>query len=251
MSPRPDLSVQLFSVRDQLAADFPGTIAKLAAIGFTRVEPFGMVDFRDQLASSLTENGLSAPTSHQSLVDIEPSQVLDVAAELGVGTVIHPFTPSADWTTRADVERVADLLNRTAEKAAGYGIRIGYHNHDWELRLLLDGQTSLEVLLGLVDPAVVLEVDTYWAAVGGQDVPALLGRLGDRVMALHLKDGPLTGVTADQQPLGSGDLPAADILAAATAVEVPVIEFDQYGGDIFEGIATAYGYATSTLGFPR
>ncbi|MET0964988.1 MAG: sugar phosphate isomerase/epimerase, partial [Nakamurella sp.] len=152
---------------------------------------------------------------------------------------------------KSDVQRVAEILNTAAEKATGYGIRIGYHNHDWELRLELDGQTSLEVLLSLVDPAVVLELDTYWAAVGGQDVPALLGRLGDRVVALHLKDGPLTGVTADQLPLGSGDLPAADILAATTALEVPVIEFDNYAGDIFDGIRTAYGYATSTLGFSR
>jgi sugar phosphate isomerase/epimerase len=82
-------------------------------------------------------------------------------------------------------------------------------------------------------------------------VPALLGRLGDRVVALHLKDGPLTGVTADQLPLGSGDLPAAAILAATTALEVPVIEFDNYAGDIFDGIRSSYGYATSTLGFSR
>lgn len=251
MSPRPDLSVQLFSVREQLAADFAGTIAKLAKIGLTRVEPFGMVNFADQLTVALADNGLSAPTSHQSLVDVELTQVLDVAAGLGVGTVIHPFTPPADWTSRADVERVAAVLSRAAERAAGYGIRIGYHNHDWELRLQLEGTTSLELLLSLVDPAVVLEVDTYWAAVGGQDVPELLGRLGDRVVALHLKDGPLTGVTADQLPLGSGDLPAAEILAAVTALEVPVIEFDQYAGDIFDGISAAYGYATSTLGFSR
>jgi len=248
---RPDLSVQLFSVREQLAENFPGTIAALAKIGLTRVEPFGMVDFADQLKAALTDNGLAAPTSHQSLVDVELGRVLDIAADLGVGTVIHPFTPPADWTTKGDVEQVARVLNQAAERAAGYGIRIGYHNHDWELRLELDGQTSLEVLLSLVDPAVVLEVDTYWAAVGGQDVPALLGRLGDRVVALHLKDGPLTGVTADQLPLGSGDLPAAEILAATTALEVPVLEFDNYAGDIFEGIGTAYRYATSTLGFSR
>ena len=116
LSPRPDLSVQLFSVREQLTADFPGTIATLAKIGLTRVEPFGMVDSADQLKAALTETGLAAPTSHQSLVYVELTKVLDVAADLGVGTVIHPFTPPADWTTRADVERVAEILNAAAEK---------------------------------------------------------------------------------------------------------------------------------------
>jgi sugar phosphate isomerase/epimerase len=160
-------------------------------------------------------------------------------------------TPRGDWTTRSDVERVVELLNAAAKVASRYGVRVGYHNHVWEIRLQLDGRTSLEVLADLVDPSVVLELDTYWAAVGGQDVPALLGRLGNKVAALHLKDGPLTGVTQDQLPWGSGDLPAAQIVAAATALEFPVIEFDQYSGDIFDGIAAAYAYATGTLGFPR
>ena len=246
-----DLSVQLYSVRTPLASDFAGTLSRLREIGFTRVEPFGMLDFAAQLKAGFADNGFSAPTTHQSLVDVDLDRVFSTAAELGIGTVIHPFTPPDQWTSRQDVERVAALLNTAAGKAAEHGVRVAYHNHDWELRLLLDGTTSLEVLAGLVDPAVVLEVDTYWAAVGGQDVPELLGRLGDRVIALHLKDGPLTGVTADQLPLGSGDLPAAEILAAATALEVPVIEFDQYAGDIFQGVAAAYEYATGTLGFAR
>jgi len=129
-------------------------------------------------------------------------------------------------------------------------VRVGYHNHIWETRLHLDGRTSLEVLADLVDPSVVLEVDTYWAAVGGQDVPALLGRLGNKVVALHLKDGPLTGVNQDQLPWGSGDLPAAQI-NPLNGPGVSVIEFDQYSGDLFDGIAAAYAYAIDTLGFPR
>jgi len=251
MGALPDLSVQLYSVREPLAADFAGTLARLRQIGFTRVEPFGMLDQASSLRAGLADNGFTAPTTHQSLVDVDLDQVFATAADLGIGTVIHPFTPREQWTTRQDVERVADLLSTAAQRAAVHGVQVAYHNHDWELRLELDGKSSLEVLLDLADPAVVVEVDTYWAAVGGEDVPALLGRLGDRVVALHLKDGPLTGVTADQLPLGSGDLPAAQILAATTALQVPVIEFDQYAGDIFDGVAAAYRYATGTLGFAR
>ena len=251
MPPLPDLSLQLYSVRAPLASDFQGTVAKLRKIGFTRVEPFRMLDYAADLKIALADNGLTAPTTHQSLADGELGRIFDTAADLGIETVIHPFTPSTEWTTRDDVERVAALLSEAAEQASGHGLRVAYHNHDWELRLEVDGRSSLELLAELVDPAVVLELDTYWAAVGGQDVPALLGRLGDRVVALHLKDGPLNGVTADQLPLGSGDLPAAEIVAAVTALEVPVIEFDAFAGDIFQGVAAAYGYATMSLGFPR
>ena len=90
----------------------------------------------------------------------------------------------------------------------------------------------------------MLELDTYWAAVGGQDVPALLGRLGDRVRMLHLKDGPINRDNAAQLPLGGGAMPVAEILAAATAAELAVLEFDDYAGDLFEGIAAGYAFAT-------
>jgi sugar phosphate isomerase/epimerase len=247
----PDLSVQLYSVRAPLGADFFGTLGRLREIGFTRVEPFGLLDHADKLRNGLAGNGLAAPTTHQSLAGGDLDRIFSLAADLGIGTVIHPVTPRGDWTTRSDVERVVELLNAAADVASRYGVRVGYHNHVWEMRLQLEGRASLEVLADLVDPSVVLEVDTYWAAVGGQDVPALLGRLGSKVTALHLKDGPLTGENEDQLPWGSGDLPAAQIIAAATALEFPVIEFDRYSADIFDGIAAAYAYATGTLGFPR
>lgn len=247
----PDLSVQLYSVRERLAVDFQGTLAALRQIGLTRVEPFGMLEMAADLEVGLAAHGLTAPSTHQSLVDVDLDRVFETATSLGVGTVIHPFLPADQWVTRGDVEVVAGMLNTAAQAASGHGLRVGYHNHDWELRNQLDGRPVLEVLADLLEPGVLLEVDTYWAAVGGQDVPALLERLGERVFALHLKDGPLTGVTADQLPLGSGELPAAAIVAAAGSLEVPVLEFDHYAGDILEGVATGYAYATGTLGFPQ
>ena len=91
----------------------------------------------------------------------------------------------------------------------------------------------------------MIELDTYWAAVGGQDVPALLGRLGERVRLLHLKDGPVTTDHAAQLPLGEGAMPVPAILAAAPAAELGVLEFDAYAGDLFDGIAGGLAYARS------
>ena len=251
MAALPDLSVQLYSVREPLADDFSGTLGRLAEIGLTQVEPFRLLANAENLAAHLSGHGLTAPTAHQSLGDGDLETIFQAAADLGVGTVIHPFTPAESWQTRADVQRIADMLAVAAGIAAGYGVRVAYHNHDWELSTNIDGRTVLEVLDDVLDPAVVLELDTYWAGTGGQDVPSLLGRLGDRVVALHLKDGPFNGVIAEQLPLGQGELPAPEIIAAATALEFPVLEFDQYAGDIFEGIAASYAYATGTLGASR
>jgi sugar phosphate isomerase/epimerase len=89
----------------------------------------------------------------------------------------------------------------------------------------------------------VLEVDTYWAAAGGADVPALLTSLGGKVRALHVKDGDLATDASGQVPAGQGRAPVDEVLAAAPAA-LRVIEFDQYAGDIFEGIAASFAYVT-------
>jgi hypothetical protein len=93
----PDLSVQLYSVREPLAADFSGTLGRLAEIGLTRVEPFQLLANAENLASGLPKHGLTAPTTHQSLDGGDLDAIFQAAAELGVGTVIHPFTAAVFW----------------------------------------------------------------------------------------------------------------------------------------------------------
>jgi sugar phosphate isomerase/epimerase len=98
------------------------------------------------------------------------------------------------------------------------------------------------VLAGLLDPRVVLEVDLYWVARGGVDPVALLERLGERVVAVHAKDGTLDPEAvaayppADQVPAGAGVVPLADAIAAAPALELAIVEFDHYEGDLFDAV---------------
>ncbi|MDX6368047.1 MAG: hypothetical protein QOK30_3123 [Nocardioidaceae bacterium] len=249
--PLPDLSVQLYSVRQPLATDFAGTLSRLGATGLTRVEPYDMLAVADALASALPAAGLTAPTAHQSLTDGRLDEIFSAASDLGVDLVVHPYTPADRWQSRGDLERLAEVLAEAAAAAGEHGVRVGYHNHNWELATQLESRPALEVFAEMLDSSVVLEVDAYWAATAGQDVAALVERLGDRVVAVHLKDGPLNGNTAAQLPLGKGDLPAADILAAASALQFPVLEFDDYDGDIFDGIEESYRFATTTLGARR
>ena len=140
------------------------------------------------------------------------------------------------------------MLNAAAKKGADHGIRVGYHNHAWELESSIDGRTGLEYLAGLLDPDLVLEVDTYWAAVGGQDPVDLLGRLGDRVKFIHIKDGPINRDNKAQQPAGQGRMAVWDVIGAARSLEVGVVEFDDYSGDIFKGIAQSLAYLQAPPG---
>ncbi|HVK34504.1 MAG TPA: sugar phosphate isomerase/epimerase, partial [Microlunatus sp.] len=67
--PNPDqLSVQLYTVRGALAEDFDGTLAKIAAFGYTQVEPFAFTTFFDDLKTGLSTHGLAAPTTHMGLL---------------------------------------------------------------------------------------------------------------------------------------------------------------------------------------
>lgn len=253
-------SVQLFTVREALEADLDATLAELAARGFTAVEPYDFVRRAEPLAAALRANGLTAPTGHaflasESFVNPDgsgttvpvpaPEVVFDAAEVLGMTTVIEPYTAPDRWTSVEQIEETARLLNRAAEIGAARGIRVGYHNHAHELEATFDGVTGLELLAGLLDPRVVLEVDLYWVARAGVDSPALLRTLGDRVVAVHVKDGTLDPEAiaayppADQVPAGQGTVPLAEALAAASALEYAIVEFDHFNGDLFGALETS------------
>jgi sugar phosphate isomerase/epimerase len=230
-----DLSVQLYTVREALAQDFDGTLGKLASFGFTQVEPFALLNFGDELRDGLSKNGLTAPTAHVHLVGEDHDAICELAAELGVQTIIEPYVDPTRWQSEPDVSEIASELNAVATKAAGYGLRVGYHNHHFELESKISGVHALEVLADRVAPEVVLEVDTYWAYAGGADVPALLTRLGERVVALHIKDGDGTLDTSKQVPVGSGVLPVWDIIDAAPQA-LRVVELDDSEIDVLDAV---------------
>ncbi|KQZ09922.1 xylose isomerase [Microbacterium sp. Root53] len=255
-------SIQLFTVNAALEADLEGTLAWVAARGFTSVEPYDFVRRAEPLAAALQAHGLAAPTGHAFLASTSfvnpdgsgttvpvpsPETVFAAAKVLGMHTVIDPYTEPARWESREQIEETARLLNAAAEIGAQHGIRVGYHNHAHELEATFDGRTGLEVLADLLDERVVLEVDLYWVARAGVDSPTLLSTLGDRVIAVHVKDGTLDPEQvaayppADQVPAGQGAVPLAEAIAAATALEVAIVEFDHYdadsrGGDIYDAI---------------
>jgi sugar phosphate isomerase/epimerase len=231
----PELSLQLYTLRAALAADFDGALAAVAAMGFSQVEPFRLVDFADELRTGLPRHGLSAPTTHMSLRAGDQDETFAVARELGVETVIDPHVDPARWQAEADIAQIAGELNAAAGLAANYGLRVGYHNHHFELESRIDGRHALEVLAAHLAPEVVLEVDTYWAFAAGADVPALLQRLGDRVVALHVKDGDGSLEPKRQVAVGSGTVPIWEILSAAPDA-LRVIELDDTEGDMLQAV---------------
>ena len=121
-----ELSVQLFSVRDAFAADSAATLSRLAEIGFTQVEPYGVVENLAALRTGLPANGLSAPTAHAKLLGVDQRPVFAAAAECGIGIVIDPHVDPTRWRDPADITATAAALNDAAKLAAEHGVTVGY-----------------------------------------------------------------------------------------------------------------------------
>ncbi|MFD8717686.1 sugar phosphate isomerase/epimerase family protein [Streptomyces sp. NPDC059629] len=255
----PQMSVQLYSVRQALEADEDATLARLAALGLSNVEAFDFVHRADELADALSRHGLSARTGHAGFLtaDGASAAALDetfrAARRLGVEILFDPFVPASRWADEEQITRTATLLNQAAERAADHGLRVGYHNHSQEFVHTVAGVNAFDCFAGLLNPEVALEVDLFWASAGGYDVVSLLDRLGSRVRALHIKDGaviddpftsgaPFDPAGTGQVAAGRGQIRLDASLDAARYAEYAIIEFDHYDGDIFEGIAAGVSY---------
>ena len=241
--PQP-LSVQLYTVRDALTTDLPGTLATIADIGFTNVELFGFVDRADEYAAALQQAGLTAPSGHARLLDVDEQgleRILTASVTVGLGTLIDPHVDEARWTTREDVEAIARQFNELAPRAADHGLTLGYHNHAFEFSNRIDGVSAYEVFADALSDDVVLELDTYGVTVGGDDPVAIIGKYGDKVQFLHVKDGDGSHDDKQQVAVGNGIMPIRDIIAAAPDA-LHVVELDDHEGDVFQAVADSYTF---------
>lgn len=237
-------ALQLYTVREQLATDRAGILKRIAGYGYGAVEPFGITSDPQGLRAELDAAGLSVCSAHAAPVGEDAGAVIDAARTLGADTVIVPYLPPPRFADADGVRGVAAELNEASARLAGEGMRLGYHNHDFELSSLIGGTPALEVLADQLDDAVLLEVDTYWAAVGGQDVVALLGRLGDRVRYLHVKDGPVVNREDFMTAVGSGRMPVAEILAASPSTW-HVVELDRCATDMMTAVGDSLAWLTA------
>ncbi len=215
------IALQLYTVRQEAAQDFLGTLRRVAEIGYPAVEfaGFGGVPV-PELRATLDELGLRAMGAHVPIANFE-TRLPDVLADLrtlGCSYAVVPWLPPE---RRGDdqLPELCALFNRLGAACREAGLVFAYHNHDFEFAPL-DGapgrQTFFDVLVAETDPDLVgFELDVYWAAYAGLDPIQLLRHLGRRVPLVHLKDmapGADRGIAA----FGVGTLPWPEILAAAT-----------------------------------
>lgn len=242
---RPDqLAVQLYTVRHLFARDLAGTLGAVAGAGFTSVELAGLPPTPpEELRDLLVGVGLTPMASHEPLdvLRADLDGIMRRMETLGCPRIVVPWLPETERATVADARRVARELSSIARVCAERGIGLGYHNHDFEFAPL-EGTTLWAILLDELAAECVIELDLYWASIGGRDPLAAMTEAGDRLALLHMKDVAAAPDRADVVP-GDGVLPWADIVAAGTrlGVEWYVVEEDN-PRDAIEEVARGRRY---------
>jgi len=245
----PQITVQLYSLRDALEADFEGTIRKLAAIGYPCVEPAGFHGRKPaEVAKLLADLNLTAPSAHYGLpLGDAKNEIIETALELGHRYLITGVPPGGQdgYTTTDQVKAIAEQYCIAADNVAPHRLQIGYHNHDWDLAEF-EGQPAYHIFLSHTPESVLWEADLFWIARAGIDPVGFLQEIGPRGKVLHFKDGHITdrSIEIPFLPAGQGEV---DLIAAAQAAkdaEYIAVELDAYDGDMLEAVEQSYLYLT-------
>jgi len=236
------ISLQLYTVREETAYDMPGTLRRVSEIGYPAVEFAGYGDLSPQdLRTILDDFGIRTSGAHVPFHSWErdPEAVLNDMHALGCNHAIVPIAPPEYRRDEAEVARLAQNFNRWGDLSRQEGVTFSYHNHDFEFAPL-GGTTMWDVLVRETDPELVsLELDLYWVRYGGADPEPLLRDLADRIPLVHLKDMASDERRSDL-PMGEGVMPWPTLLSAADAagVEWYVVEQDN-PRDALEDVSTS------------
>ena len=205
--PRQNIGIQMFTIRDMQAADFPATVRLLADIGYREIELFTLQGLTaEALRDILDDVGIRAVAAHVGIDRWrnELDTVLDEARILGMPYVGVPGIFPNPPNTAAVYSGLAREFNTYARAAADRGLKFYYHNHAHEF-LRSGGRRLYDILLDETEPDLVFfELDLYWAVTGGVDPLDYLGRYDQsRFPLFHVKDRDASGTFAD---VGEGNI---------------------------------------------
>jgi len=251
------VGLQMWSLREYLPNDLPGTLAKVRAMGFREVEGAGLWKRPvAELKAALDTAGLrcqSAHTGFERLRDDAPGAFAEAKA-LGATWVVCPWITHDKEFTRDDALKAADTFNKVGSAADGAGLRFAYHCHGYEMLPSPEG-TRFDTLAQNTDPKRVLfQVDVFHALHGGGNPVDLINRYASRVKSLHLKDlkkgvaitkGTGTATPDVDVPLGTGQVDWPAVLRAAVKAGAPLYYVEDESADPWGHIPQSLQYLKS------
>jgi sugar phosphate isomerase/epimerase len=202
----PQVGVQLWSVREEVARDFTGTLQKLAAMGFQGVEfarDFGpYADDPNGLREFLAANGLQVAGAHVLMDQLQGANFAATVAfyqALGCRYLVVPMDARAFKVETAGA--VAADLTAVQQKLAPLGMRVGYHNHKPEM-LGEPGNTPWDVIGRNTPQTVILQQDVAWTAAAGKNPVDVIRAFPGRILTTHYKAAVPGGGDAQHAIIG-------------------------------------------------
>ena len=205
--------IQLYSVRDAMGKDMASAMQKVADLGYKYVEFAGFFgNTAAQVKEMLDKTGLICSGTHSPWTDLRPSKIAEtIAYHKTIGNTDY-IVPGADLSTLEKIEEFCAVLNYAQPILAAEGIKLGYHNHSHEFKVMPWGSTIHSEIERRTK--VDFEIDTFWTFNAGVDSIQVLERLKDRIHVIHLKDGFMGGKGT---PLGQGEAPVKAVVEYASA----------------------------------
>lgn len=231
------ISLELFSVRNELQKDLTGTVRAVAALGYDGVEFFSPYynwtpDYAKEVRKLLDDLGIKCFSTHNGPNAFEPEnwqKSIDLNRTLGSTMVV--MAGAGRVTTLDGWKGVAAKLSAASEKFRASGISAGFHNHQTEFRPL-EGTKPIELLAKNTPREVVLQLDVGTCVETGNDPVAWIRQNPGRLRSIHLKDWSSEGGKGYHVLFGEGSSPWKAIFAAAESVGgVEHYHIEQEGSD--------------------
>lgn len=241
------IGLQLYTVRRDMQADFDRTLSRVAAIGYKAVEFAGYFGRSPaSVRATLHRNGLTAPSAHIGTAAALRSgleKTIEDARIIGHNYLVVAFLDAEDRRTLDDYRRVADLLNAAGATARDAGLRLGYHNHDFEFAAI-EGRIPYDILLERTNSALVaMEMDLYWVTKGGQSPLDYIARHPGRFELVHVKD---MDASPQQQIVDVGrgtiDFPRIFAQRQRAGIQHFFVERDNAGRSAIASAQVSYDY---------
>ena len=233
-----EISLQLYSIHEETQRDFTGSVQRVGEIGFQGVEfaGYGGLTAGEQV-QLLKNSGLYSVGTHTGLSVFEDNFEAELSYSKAIGSK-YIICPWAKVETMEEIDHLAMVLNKAAEKAAKEGIKVGYHNHDHEF-VKVDGKYALDLLAEKTDDNVVLELDVFWVAYAGVDPVEYIKKWGKRVELIHIKQIDANKANVDA---ADGILDMKKIKEAAEYATYFVLEHEEYDKPVWDAIRNDYEY---------
>lgn len=248
-----NIYLQLYSVRDDINADFKGTIAKVAEMGYTGVEAAGYGDGKfyglapEEFKKEIEATGMVVLSSHAGRpLDEDVSktnwdevwkwwdQAIAAHKAAGMKYIVTAWIPTPK--TLADLQVYCDYFNQIGEKCNAAGMRFGYHNHNFEFNEI-EGQLMYDYMLKNTDPAkVFFQMDVYWTMRGGKGPVYYFQDYKGRFDLLHIKD---------EKELGQSGMVGFDAIfknLAVAGTKHIVVEVERYNYTPLESVKMSRDY---------